>query len=184
MPPPDSLLLRSAAAIVQWTAAGCSCPRPWHGDEKSWPKVIVVVQVLAPTRVPTSVIVGRPRLTISIRQPVGMSPPDRLRSTTEVVGTAAASLVQALASAPDAASSRGAVTAAEGISTGRRILYQCLIDLGWLPPKGTVEGMLLDVRLLREGVGACHDGPPTPPVGGPSPQHHPRRLGPVTRPLR
>jgi hypothetical protein len=57
-----------------------------------------------------------------------------------------------------AASPRAAVAAAEAVSTARRALYECLIDLGWTPPPGVMEGMQLDTRLLDEAVGAGYDG--------------------------
>lgn len=51
-----------------------------------------------------------------------------------------------------------AVAAAEAVSLSRGALYQCLIDLGWMPPRGVAEGMSLDQRLIQEGLGACYDG--------------------------
>jgi hypothetical protein len=83
-------------------------------------------------------------------------------SPTALVAAAATALVGALADADadGSASPRAAVAAADSVSNGRRILYQCLIDLRWVPPPGVLEGMALDSRLAREGLGAGYDGPP------------------------
>jgi hypothetical protein len=79
-------------------------------------------------------------------------------SATDLVGAAATGLATALAVAADQLTPRLAVAAAEAVSARRSALYQCLIDLGWTPPVGVVDGMALDARLLSEGLGAGYDG--------------------------
>jgi hypothetical protein len=115
----------------------------------------------------------RPRAAIAVLRPgllteVGNAEPAQLprqgrsRSTTAVVGAAATGLASAMADAAAAqwTSPRAAVAAAEAVSTARRILYTSLIDSGWAPPPGVLEGMRLDARLVREGLGAGYDGMP------------------------
>jgi hypothetical protein len=114
----------------------------------------------------------RPRAAIAVLRPglltqVSSSEPTkwprhgRSRSTTAVVGAAATGLASAMAAAAgEWTSPRAAVAAAEAVSTARRILYTSLIDSGWAPPPGVLEGMSLDARLVREGLGAGYDGMP------------------------
>jgi hypothetical protein len=78
---------------------------------------------------------------------------------TRTLGMAAADLTAALGLVVTAASPREAVAAAEAVSTYRRNMYLRLIDLGWEPPHGVVDGMVLDLRLTHEGIGACYDNP-------------------------
>jgi hypothetical protein len=90
----------------------------------------------------------------------GDPPVLRELSATQRVSIAAAGLAAVSQHDGEHDSPAEAVAAAEAVSISRGALYQCLIDLGWMPPHGVAEGMRLDQRLVREGLGACYDGVP------------------------
>ena len=81
-------------------------------------------------------------------------------SATQRVTIAAAGLAAVSQHDGEHDSPAEAVAAAEAVSLSRGALYQCLIDLGWMPPRGVTEGMHLDQRLVRQGLGAGYDGAP------------------------
>jgi hypothetical protein len=84
----------------------------------------------------------------------------RTDSPTDQIGAAAAGFVFAWSDSARTLSPQASVLAAEYVSASRAILYRCLIDLGWTPPVGVLEGMLLDEQLSHEGVGGCYEGIP------------------------